>query len=234
MRHYFIFLGFILIISCTKQKQDNTTANFVKFKTDDVSYNFVSGQNNYEDELFDNEQNSVFGGLYVFDGPSIQNVFQTKLNKFLVVFHNISIDKIKKGTYKYYSNNNISDSAIEIIWMQSNEWSSLIDMYKMSNNYQICLNNMATHGDAESICSTALMHEDNFFTTKNYKQQVSEFTINAAYYKEFKNKTENTSQAITNDLVIEGNFKCNAVSNIDTIDIRQVSGGFRIRIYSNL
>jgi hypothetical protein len=240
LRNLIIVVLFCIISACEKDNEEGVSDKFfIKFSSNDTEYQLTEGVDNYQDGIYHYQ---IHTGIFGYGGGLYNNEFQlnnssyTSLDKFTVIFHNIEFEDIIEGDYKFknsiYGTDTIQ-SGIEIRWMNNIEWDVVLNNYKQTQEYLDCVSSFEDGG--ESICSSAMRGDHDFFSTRNLNQPESIFEVTNRELKLYEKMwycDDNTQQVY--DLVIEGNFQCNSISKLDSTNLKSILGTFKIHIPSPL
>lgn len=224
----FLLTTLVLFFSCNKE-ENLPKGLFVEFNYKGNICLIEEGKNDFHDGSFN--VGNYIGGSFVNINHLLRDPYFTPLNMFDVVFENIPFDSIKVGMYDF--SNEECKKGVIITFMNENEWPGLIYEYKLSQNYQDCLEYYSSTGAAEEICTEYKMGKDDFFTTFAIQQEGSFFEITKTSIRKY-NEQGQPEDAISSvdDMILEGKFFCKVQSRLKTDEDFVIDGRFRIHLPS--
>lgn len=241
----------LLYSGCEKDKtQLNGDKTYVEFRFDKDKYLLQEGEGAVRYYV---NSNGSEARTWILDMDSELSYswYQLKVTNFNINFINIPFEDIKPGVYDYSSDN--QKKGVYILWMVQDYWDSMLEAYKMSTDFQNCVESLPEELKEKEInsnefkeCSNCVPGElyclgkldyEYFFDTREKDQISSSFVINEVREEtiplsEFCSKN-GLSGTITKKILV-GSFKCEVVSDLNPTYISDIEGSFRVFIYPNI
>jgi hypothetical protein len=225
-----LIIMIFFILSCNKDSNEEYPGlNYFRIEVDSSEYLFLENDDNWCSDV---DYYSVAGKYFMFEGGIVdldselpENINYTKINRITLTINNIPFDEILAGEYKFSTG--AYDTGISIQWMNKDKWNKLIEVYKTYDGYVNCIKTHPFPPACDDSFSDYL-----FFNTREASQVGSVILINKCT-EEIVSTSKYCGSSSKGELktkLLEGQFKCNIVTQMDTTFIKTMSGNFRIRI----
>ena len=231
MKRVFIFCLLLVIVSCEKDKNNESDKLFANLEINEQSMYYSEKDSIYFDRHY---QSSIIGGDYQYGGGfansnyRIENLEGTIYDIFSIKFQNIPFDSINNGFYNIIGkkrDGTFVNEGIEIIWMNPETWEHLFDIYVKSDDLVSCEESNPNYNCLNNI-------GDYLFLTTSSVINESQIEITKTFHKEYETYWHSDSSYHTStDLIVEGTISnCKVSSRIDEKLIKNLNGNFRIHI----